>query len=118
MSEPDLGTAIGKLMEDPEALSGIMQMAKALMGGESGSPPTESGSADAGESTAPLPMELSNAAKQPHPPKKTAGYELLNALRPFLSPERCERMDGLLKMMQLMEIAGVLLKTGGSDSGR
>lgn len=37
--------------------------------------------------------------------KKT---ELLNAVRPYLSPEKSGRVDGAIRMMKIMKIAGAL----------
>ena len=46
--------------------------------------------------------------KKPHRPKRDCGRDdrrqLLDALRPYLSPARCETVDSLLRILELLEM--------------
>ena len=132
MNDNDIRDALGKLLSDPEALSGIMSTASALLGGASAQPV-----ADTPQSTLPQPTlqqaesptvkDSENATAAPlggldlaslaglfgAAVKDDPRCNLLYALRPFLSRERAEKIDGLVKAMKLANAAEKLLSNNG-----
>ena len=106
-SVPDLSAIIGKLTENPAILSGLISsLAKTSQTEESPQPvPKEAPlpSVDPEMLSRLLPV-VSSLAQKPHPdapnPQKVSNprCELLRALRPFLSPERCQAIDYMIKM--------------------
>lgn len=123
-ASPDLGGIISLLMQNPEAISGIMSVLKnsgirldkpektefTEKGAESAEtfspacdpPPNRPGCGDdfRRENCPPPPP--------PPPPKKKPGAkerdQLLCALKPYLSPERCETLDEILRLAELFEL--------------
>ncbi len=93
----DLSALVGTLLSNPAALS----MLSSLLGNMGGKPQ--------GGCAAPPPCEEGGAPPPPAlpaPPSKPRDDRacLLDALRPFLSSERCEMIDTLLKILELMAV--------------
>ena len=92
----DLSALVGTLLSNPAALS----MLSSLLG-NMGTKPSDG-------CTAPPPCEEVCAPPPvlPAPPPKPRDDRacLLDALRPFLSSERCEMIDTLLKILELMAV--------------
>jgi len=124
MTETDLGTALKGLLSDPEALSGIMSIASGLMSpadkkeADSHNPDESETTAltsvkDASDNVPSLPdltalMGLIGSQSR----KKDPRCELLNALRPFVDRDRCERIDKLIKLIRLADMANGFISGG------
>lgn len=94
---PDLASAVAGIASDP----GLMERLRAAVGSaRTPAPDTRDAEPDAGQQRAPEGA-------------KTDRKRLLEALRPFLSPERRERAEMLINVMELLD-SGVLdlLKRG------
>ena len=115
----DLESKISSLLSSPDGMDQIMKMARALSSStpsgqteqeETSSPPA------AEETPAALPFDpsllakLSQLSAQPQNDKKTA---LLNALKPYLSKSRQEKLDRALNLMNMTRIAKVALSEYG-----
>lgn len=99
---PDLSGLLGNLLQNPAALSMLSSLLAGGLGGKGNPPPPP----QKGE-----PCEAAcGAAAQPclPPPPKPRPTDnrtcLLNALRPYLSPARCDTIDSLLRILELMEL--------------
>ena len=101
----DLQSALQQLLADPQQLAELASMASALglhppEGGPPPQPPTK-----------PEDQKRPDAPPQqegPRPPMLPGDRreKLLMALRPFLKPERQEKLDRALRIAQLTQLAG------------
>ena len=108
------------VLEDPEAMKKLMGAAETLMGGEKGEKsanergssrekfreePREDFREDFREAPASSRVE---ERKPPSPSEHKAGnaerIALVAALRPYLSPERRQTADSLLKMLKMLNL--------------
>lgn len=96
---PDLSSLLGKIMENPSALS----MLTDALGGAIKGPSEKRVEAAPGEndSVAALARPAPSAAKDP---RQEDRRRLLCALKPFLSPERGEALDRILKASELLSL--------------
>ncbi len=127
---PDLSAMINKLTEDPETLGKIMNMASSIMGNmnnnDSSPSPSEDSSKIADESSTKtsanadsgenlnlnldfLPTLLNGLGGKQKGDSRAA---LLLALKPYMSNQRAEKIDMMVKAMKLADLAGGFL--GGS----
>ena len=90
----DLSKALQKLSANPEMLSGLFSMLGAGMSKDTESEPPHEEDA----LPAVLPMPSVNT------PRKSNRKELLCALKPFLSTHRCENIDRILHMYDLLDL--------------
>ena len=110
----DLESKISDILSDPDAMAGILSMAKSL--GLGASEPTET----------PPPADQDNAI-----PDTVAGLlsaaghlngkqaALLQALRPFLKESRRRKIDRAMQAARISRIAGYAIQhLGPSDQGR
>lgn len=128
---PDLGEIISKLTEDPEMMGKVMGLASSLMGSipqdNAANPPIqdESSPREGAESKPSFdPSMLSallgglNGAVGSD--KKDGGGKggdsraaLLMALKPYMSEDRAEKIDMMIKALKLADVAGNLLGNSG-----
>lgn len=94
-ASPDLSALVGNLLSNPAALS----MLTSLLG-SAGQKPHAPEPPPCEASCPPPPPVLPPAPQRP----KDERACLLDALRPFLSNERCEMIDTLLKILELMAV--------------
>lgn len=128
----DLEKKISELLSSPDSMAQLTAMARALSGNQAahseeappGQPmdtvPPPPNAAEAGGFDMPDPqmmaklMGIMRHLSVPKDDKKTA---LLNALRPYLSPQRQRKLDRALQMMQMTSAAKVALhEFQGGDS--
>lgn len=102
---------LNSLLNDPEQMNRITEMAKSLMGGsDDGDKKGAAGGSDA-----------DMAAKIAKLLKKTGAGEndrtaLLNAMKPYLSSSRRDKMDKAMRIARLAEIAELAAgEFGGSE---
>lgn len=115
----DLESKISNLLSSPDGMDQIMKVARALSNSspsdeavqeEVSSPPPST------EDTPNFPFDpsllskLSKLTIEPQNDKKTA---LLNALKPYLSKSRQEKLDRALNLMNMTRIAKVALSEYG-----
>lgn len=103
----DLNEKLTQILNDPGSIQQIMQIANTLSG-----PPAEEGSGEASDSAAP-PEMLSNISKALHQEEKKDKRRdaLFQALRPYLRPNRLERLERAMQIAQLSHLAGVMFRT-------
>jgi hypothetical protein len=112
----DISEKLGALLNNPEALAKIAGLAGSLGLGSAPAPAPEKPKEEA-EKCASCPVsDLLPCGGAPCPfPKKGGAAKsiaesraLLVALKPYLSAERCARIDKILGMMKIAEIMGYL----------
>ena len=92
---PDLSGMLGALLSNPQALSTVAS----LLGGAMSRPSD-------GEKIPPTaaPSEKDTPKALPPPSPRDPRRGLLDALRPYLSPARCEMIDTLLRILELLSL--------------
>lgn len=133
MENNDIGNVLGKLLEDPETLSRLMTVAGGIMEGmklegqseraDHGSDRSddEKGSEQSDEATAqPIKDNTADTAKLIasllggiKPKANDPRCALLYALKPYLSSQRAERIDTLVKALGVTELASGFLSGSG-----
>ena len=106
----ELQDTINKIMSDPEAMRQVQSLGEKLgiTNAAPAQPPVPQPSAENGMSSALSKlMPLMSAAK---PNDETAA--LLNALRPFLSGEKLERLQSAQKLVSLIRIIPLIKDSG------
>ena len=104
---PDLSALIGTLLANPAAMSMLSSLLANRGDGTKGAgvPPPQKEEAK-GEAVAAALMPPAPPPKS-YPEKAIGEGEraaLLSALRPFLPPEKCDMIDGLLRILDLLAI--------------
>jgi hypothetical protein len=113
----DFSEKLGALLSDPSAIAKIAGIAGSL--GLSGAPSAEKTGESARECASCPAKEILPGGGAPCPFPRDGGKSeaaksiaqsraLLTALKPYLSGERCERIDKILGMMKIAEIMGYL----------
>lgn len=116
----NINDAISKIMSDPEALSQVQSLGKALginandQAESPPPPPTQDDSAVPTEMIAKISKMMPLFSKLS---KEDDTTRLLSALRPFLSEEKCRKLDSAKKMLQFMKLIPLLKDSGLIDLG-
>ena len=105
----DLENTISQILGNPESMAQIMSIAKSL---STPAPPVE---AESQPSVSPMPsadqsmLSMLELIKQfgADDPRET---QLLNALKPYCSEQRRQRIDRALQIARLSQIAGAALR--------
>lgn len=122
MSEPTLEQAVGALLQDPQQMQKIFALAQSL-----GFSPPPSPSPQPSPPPPPQPVAPEPARKAPDekPGERQEALSallqkagkldrrqenLLNALKPFLKPERREKIDRAMQAARLSRLAGAALR--------
>lgn len=117
-SGPDLSALLGSLLQNPAALSMLSSLLSGSLngagrpGGGPGEPGGPGGPCESPRREGPCEEDCRRAPPllPPVPPKGPPAPPpddrtcLLNALRPYLSPARCDTIDSLLRILELMEL--------------
>ncbi len=96
--DADLSGKLNEILSDPDKLKTVMAAVSGIMG-QGEKPPSE------------IPVQKAEPPSLPASApkfKSNERTELLRALKPFLSKDKCERIDKMLKIMTFAELAGVL----------
>lgn len=112
----DLSSKLAELLNDPESMNRVRQMAENLLGESGGEPPAPDPAPDlsgigemlgGGE----LQAIISVISKM-----KSAGddsrVQLISALRPHLSEERKKRADTAIKILKLLDVLPLIKESG------
>jgi hypothetical protein len=109
---------ISKIMSDPEALSQVQSLGKMLGIGNSSSKETQQPPPPKEEP--PIPTDMMGKISGLMPLFQQLRQEddttrLLNALRPFLSEEKRQKLDSAKKLLQFMKLIPLLRESGLMD---
>ena len=123
--DSDLSTMLESVLSDPVQMEKIAHMAQSLMGGglPSGEGDRESKSTseqglqshrkESGENIFSL---LGKTFGGSH--SKSRSTQLLLAMRPYMRPEKQEKLDRAIKIAEIVNVAEFVLKEYGGDSFR
>lgn len=113
----EFGDRLNAILNDPNALSRITDMAKSMFGGEKkdGPAPESAPSGDAGLDPDMLGKLASIMRKSSDSGSKRA---LLEAMKPYLSEERREKMDKAFKIAKLAGMASAAASELGLGKDR
>lgn len=120
--DSDLGTMLESVLSDPAQMEKIAHMAQSLMGG--GLPSDEEGResksvSDQGtqsqqkESGGNIFSLLGKTFGGNRP--KSRSTQLLLAMRPYMRPEKQEKLDRAIKIAEIVHVAGFVMKEYGGD---
>lgn len=96
----DFGDKLNAILNDPAALSRIGELAKSVMGGESEKNEGSEQEIDPGLIKRVMGLMKRNGVKSEE-------RALLEAMKPFLSERRREKMDKAMKLARLAGLAGI-----------
>jgi len=111
----ELEDKINSVLSDPQQMDKIMGMARSLMGGGSNEPSAPAGMAEL------FPKELDGAMLSKLSRLMSDGGEkkqeraLLEAMKPYMSQKRREKMDKAMKLARLARLAGLAMGEMGGD---
>ncbi|MEE0958194.1 MAG: hypothetical protein UH734_08990 [Ruminococcus sp.] len=107
----DMQEQISQILNDPEAMRQVQSLGQRL--GLNVTPPAQSSPPPVQESGGDVSRMLTSLA--PMLSRSAANDEtaaLLNALRPFLSEEKCKRLDQAQRMMKLIKLIPLIKDSG------
>ena len=120
--DSDLGAMLESVLSDPAQMEKIAHMAQNLMGGSlpSGEDDGENKSA-AGQGVTSQRKEnggnilslLGKTFGGNH--TKSRSTQLLMAMRPYMRPEKQEKLDRAIKIAEIVHVAGFVMKEYGGD---
>ena len=98
----DISEKIEKILNDPESIENLKNMADSILSGDSGAdmPNMENLGAV---------MSIINKLKQNNENDRT---RLINALKPYLSEKRQSKADNAIKILKLIELWPVIKESG------
>lgn len=96
----NISEMLKSVLDDPGAMKKLMGVAEGLMGG--------GGATDKPDSPPPLPEK-----REPGSDERIA---LISALRPYLSEDRRQTADGLIKMLKMLKLADIDGLIGGKGA--
>ena len=100
---------LNQLLDDPDMMGRIIQMAQQLSGGNSAPPPPSPDTLDPQVIKKILPL-----LKELQTPNSQA-TQLLYALRPYLKEEKQGKIDRAIKLAHLIHVGKSVLKDGRLD---
>ncbi|MBR7146422.1 MAG: hypothetical protein IKD11_01725 [Oscillospiraceae bacterium] len=116
---------LNTLLADPNAMAQVMQLAESLQGqlgssGESAPPPPKENANDllsqlTGGLDPALLTRLLPVVQQLNRPESSETSQLLYALRPFLRPERRDKVERAAQLARLFHLARVFFTKEGKD---
>ena len=115
----DIGAMLESVLSDPEQMKKITQMAQNLMGSAPLPEPEEPRRQESGgqqqetNGLGGIAALLGNAFGGSRP--KSRSTQLLLAMRPYMRPEKQEKLDRAIKITEIVHIAGAVMKQYGGD---
>ena len=105
----DIGDLLQSVLQDPEQMSRIAAAAQSLMGEEPAASVQNTASAPPPE--AKLLSSLSSMLGQKREQSRSAA--LLNAMRPYMRPEKQEKLDRAMQIARMVRVAGTVMREWG-----
>ena len=116
----DLGARLESILSDPDQMAKITEMAKGLMG-QMGQTPPETPAPETATESAAVPAAdtklLSALGRAFSGGGKTRSTALLMAMRPYMKQEKQEKLDRAMKIAQMVNIAGTVMREYGGGNG-
>lgn len=109
----DLSEKLAGILNDPESMERVRQMAENILGDNSQKPQDTSPMGDLGgmlgaqemQSIIAIISKLKNSGNDPR-------SQLLNALKPHLSEPRREKVDTAIKILKIIELLPLMKESG------
>ena len=98
---PDLSGLFGNLLSNPGALSALSGILGNLGGGAKDAPQSEGSEKEEEGKMPPFPTMLSLPTGGGRHQNREG---LLGALRPYLSPKRCQALEGACKLLEVIDL--------------
>ena len=105
----DIGDLLQSVLQDPEQMSRIAAAAQSLMGGEPAASAPNPVSVPPPE--AKLLSAITGMAGQKGEQSRSAA--LLNAMRPYMRPEKQEKLDRAMQIARMVRVAGTVMREWG-----
>lgn len=110
----DLSQKLADILEDPQSLERVRQMAESFLGNNS---PKEETSEKSSEEFGDMPpfedlQAIINIISHLNSQKDDKRTQLLNALKPYLSDQRKSKADNAIKLLKLFELLPLLKDSG------
>lgn len=118
----DLGARLQSVLSDPDQMAKLGEMAKGLMGqlGQD-PPPAEQQSNDAQPQEIPAAdtrlLSALGRALAGGGENNSRSTALLMAMRPYMKPEKQEKLDRAMKIARMAHIAGTVMREYGGGNG-
>ena len=106
---------INSLLNDPEQMDKIAALAKSLMGGEEQSSADKSAKSNDMDGFDPAMLGKIAGLLKNSGARESEQTALLNAMKPYLSEKRREKMDKAMKLAKFAEIAELAADEFGGD---
>ncbi len=106
----DLSARLSEILNDPESMNRVRQMAEGLLGSaeEAPAPEDTTPTLPEGLDVSALISVLSRLNQTGNDPRIT----LLSALKPNLTPERQKKVDTAIKLLRMIELLPLLKDSG------
>ena len=110
----DIGQMLQSVLGDPEQMEKLTAMAQSLLGGEAaGAPAPAPVAAGAPPPEAKLLSAITGMLGQKGEQSRSAA--LLSAMRPYMRPEKQEKLDRAMQIARMVRIAGAVMREWGGD---
>lgn len=118
--DSDLGAMLESVLSDPAQMEKIAHMAQSIMGGELPTKGPEerisSENKNAGTESQDGTSVLSTLGKVFGGKRsQNRSTQLLLAMRPYMRPEKQQKLDRAIKIAEMVHIAGAVMKEYGGD---
>ncbi|MBQ9965174.1 MAG: hypothetical protein IJP22_00420 [Clostridia bacterium] len=105
----DLGEKLAEILNDPESMNRVKQMAESLLGGEEKREEQSDVVSALGANEMQMMVNIMSRLKSS---KGDASTQLLTALKPHLSEPRREKVDTAIKILKLIELFPLIKESG------
>ena len=113
----DIGALLESVLRDPEQMNRIAAAAQSLMNGNEAAAPAEGASpAPAASSAAETKLLASLSGMLGQKSEQSRSAALLSAMRPYMRPEKQEKLDRAMQIARMVRIAGTVMREWGGDS--
>lgn len=114
----DIGQMLQSVLSDPAQMEKLTAVAQSLMGGtakqEDEPPPEPAAPSQPPHPEARLLTAIAKLTGQKAEPSRSAA--LLSAMRPYMRPEKQEKLDRAMQIARMVRIAGTVMREWGGDS--
>ena len=113
----DIGQLLQSVLRDPEQMEKLTSMAQSLMGGESAGGEATPAAAPLSAGTPTSEAKLLSAVTEMLGQKgeQSRSAALLSAMRPYMRPEKQEKLDRAMQIARMVRVAGAVMREWGGN---
>ena len=116
--EGEIGELLQSILSDPEQMGKITSMAQSLMGDKEESAAEETVPRQAAKGISDTKLLSALSGMLGGKGEQTRSSALLTAMRPYMRPEKQEKLDRAMQIARMVRVAGTVMKEmGGGVSG-